>query len=201
MVSIPLGPIGVVCIQKTIQKGRLAGFVSGSGAALADTFYATVAALGLGYILNFIKEQEFYLQLLGSFVLIAMGTKIYLTNPVKQLRRQKKGKRNLLGDFLSIFILTVSNPFAAFVFVAVFASTSVLTAESGFNVQLLLILGVLLGALSWWYLLSTVINIFRKRFRLKQLYWINKISGIVIAVLGILLLIASFEPIKSIMHS
>jgi threonine/homoserine/homoserine lactone efflux protein len=202
MVSIPLGPIGVLIIQKTIQKGRLAGFISGMGAAVADMFYATVAAFGLGMVLSFIQTQEFYLQLIGSIFLVYVGLRIFLTNPIKQIRgAHKTGKKGMLGDFVSIFFLTASNPIAVFVFVAVFAGTSIFGANPTLRIELFLILGVLLGGALWWYTLSTIINIFRKKFRLKQLFWINKISGVVIAVLGFLAFLACFEPIKSFLHS
>ena len=201
MVSIPLGPIGVLIIQKTIQKGRLAGFISGLGAAVADMLYATAAAFGLGMVLSFIKTQEFYLQLVGSIFLVYVGLRIYLTNPIKQIRgTNKPGKKGMLGDFLSIFFLTASNPIAVFVFVAVFAGASIFGSNPTLKIELFLILGVLLGGALWWYTLSTIINIFRKKFRLKQLFWINKTSGIIIAVLGFFAFLACFEPIKSFLH-
>lgn len=202
MVSIPLGPIGVLIIQKTIQKGRLAGFISGLGAAVADMFYATVAAFGLGMVLNFIETQEFYLQLVGSIFLVYVGLRIFFTNPIKQIRGAKKtGKKGMLGDFISIFFLTASNPIAVFVFVAVFAGASIFGSNPTLRIELFLILGVLIGGALWWYTLSTIINIFRKKFRLKQLFWINKTSGIIIASLGFLAFLACFEPIKSFFHS
>lgn len=197
MVSIPLGPIGVLIIQKTLQKGRLAGFISGFGAATADTFYATVAAFGLGIVLNFIKTQEFYIQIVGSVFLVFLGMRIFLANPIKQLRARGTNKKGMLGDFISIFFLTVSNPIAVFVFVAVFAGTSVFGTSPTLRDELFVILGVMLGASLWWYTLSTLINAFRSKFRLKQLFWINKTSGIIIAFLGVLAFMACFEPIKS----
>ncbi len=201
MVSIPLGPIGVLIIQKTIQKGRLAGFISGLGAAVADMLYATAAAFGLGMVLSFIKTQEFYLQLVGSIFLVYVGLRIYLTNPIKQIRgTNKAGKKGMLGDFISIFFLTASNPIAVFVFVAVFAGASIFGSNPTLKIELFLILGVLLGGALWWYTLSTIINVFRKKFRLKQLFWINKTSGIIIAVLGFFAFLACFEPIKSFLH-
>ncbi|MCT4614796.1 MAG: LysE family transporter [Marinifilaceae bacterium] len=195
-VSIPLGPIGVIIIQKTIQKGRMAGFLAGMGAAVADLFYASVAAFGLGVVMNFIKEQEFYLQLVGSLILAIVGMKIFYTNPVKQLRSHKSSKKGFLEDFLSIFLLTITNPIAVFVFVAIFAGASFINTDSGITNELFLIIGVFLGGALWWYTLSTVINIFRKKFRLKQLFWINRISGIIIAILGVLAFLASFEPVR-----
>lgn len=197
MVSVPLGPIGVLIIQKTINKGQLAGFISGFGAAVADTVYATIAAFGLGFVLNFIKAQEFYLQIIGSLLMIFLGMKIYFTNPIKQLRSKKSGKKNLFADFLSVFFLTASNPIAVFVFVAIFAGTSVFGPTPTVLIEIFIVLGVLLGASMWWFSLSFLINLFRKKFRLKQLFWINKISGLLIFLLGFLAFIASFDPIKS----
>ncbi len=200
-VSIPLGPIGVLIIQKTIQKGRLAGFVSGMGAAVADTLYATVAALGLSVVINFIKAQEFYLQIIGSIFLIFLGARIYFSNPIKQLRAQYRGgKRGMLGDFLSTFFLTASNPITVFVFIGIFAGASVFKREPNLQDHLILISSVTLGCVLWWFSLSTIINVFRKKFRLKQLFWINRTAGIIVAILGALALLASFEPFKSLIH-
>lgn len=198
MASIPLGPIGVLIIQKTLQKGRLAGFVSGFGAAVADTLYASIAALGLGFVINFIQAQEFYFRLIGSVFLVFVGLRIFFTNTIKQFRKSRvPGKRGMLGDFLAIFFLTLSNPIAVFFFGAMFAGASVFGDNSSTRVALFLMLGVLIGGALWWYALSTLVNIFRKKFRLKQMFWINKISGIIIALLGLLVFLSCFEPIKS----
>ena len=125
MVSVPLGPMGVLIIQKTLQKGALAGFVAGMGAACADLFYATVAAFGLGFVINVIQTHELILQIIGGIFLIIVGLKIYFDNPLKQIRMKKRvTKKGLLGDFLTLFFLTVSNPVAIVVFMAVFAGAS-----------------------------------------------------------------------------
>ena len=129
MVSVPLGPMGVLIIQKTLQKGALAGFVAGMGAACADLFYATVAAFGLGFVINVIQTHELILQIIGGIFLIIVGLKIYFDNPLKQIRMKKRvTKKGLLGDFLTLFFLTVSNPVAIVVFMAVFAGASVFGA-------------------------------------------------------------------------
>lgn len=110
---------GVLIIQKTLQKGALAGFVAGMGAACADLFYATVAAFGLGFVINVIQTHELILQIIGGIFLIIVGLKIYFDNPLKQIRMKKRvTKKGLLGDFLTLFFLTVSNPVAIVVFMA-----------------------------------------------------------------------------------
>ena len=180
MVSVPLGPMGVLIIQKTLQKGALAGFVAGMGAACADLFYATVAAFGLGFVINVIQTHELILQIIGGIFLIIVGLKIYFDNPLKQIRMKKRvTKKGLLGDFLTLFFLTVSNPVA--------------------RIELFVLSGVVIGGGLWWYTLSTLVNIFRKKFRLRVLITINRVSGVLITVLGGLVILAAFEPFRSLL--
>ena len=136
MVSVPLGPMGVLIIQKTLQKGALAGFVAGMGAAFADLFYATVAAFGLGFVVTTIQTHELLLQIIGGIFLIIVGLTIYFGNPLKQIRTKKRvSKTGLLGDFLTLFFLTVSNPVAIVVFMAVFAGASVFGDDPSIRIE------------------------------------------------------------------
>lgn len=200
MVSVPLGPMGVLIIQKTLHKGALSGFVSGMGAAFADLFYASVAAFGLGFVINTIQTHELVLQIIGGIFLLIVGLKIYFDNPLKQIKsRRRISKKGLIGDFLSLFFLTVSNPVTVIVFMAVFAGTSVFGDTPNFFTEIMVLVGVLLGGSAWWYTLSTVVNIFRKKFRLRVLLTINRISGIVITVLGGLVILSAFEPFRSLL--
>ena len=178
--SVPLGPIGVLCIQRTLNRGRLAGFVSGLGAAMSDTIYAIVAGFGLSLVLDVIEAQMFWLQLAGAIILIVMGVKIFLTNPAIQLRRQKNKNTSLIQDFVSTFIITITNPLAIFLFIAAF---SVVGGEKQFDMQLMLVSGVFIGAASWWLTLTSLVGLFRKKINLRRLYWINKIAGSTIVIL------------------
>jgi threonine/homoserine/homoserine lactone efflux protein len=183
--SVPLGPMGLICIQKTLNRGRLAGLVSGAGAAAADTFYAIIAAFGISFITDFIQKEQFILRIIGSIILVLLGYKIFITNPAIQIRKQSRKKNSLIGDFVSIFFLTLSNPITVFFFGAVFASTGILKGENSFIELLEVVLGVFTGAMLWWFILTTVINVFRSKFRLKRLWWINKITGAVIVIFGV----------------
>jgi threonine/homoserine/homoserine lactone efflux protein len=180
--SVPLGPIGVLCIQRTLQKGRLSGFTSGLGAALSDTIYAIIAGFSLSYIVSFIESQIFWIQLVGVVVLLALGINIFRTNPAVQLRRQKGKSNSLFHDFASTFLLTISNPFAIFLFIGFFASFRVVQPSMGLMGQLLIIGGVFLGATSWWLILTSLVGLFRSRINLRRLFWINKIAGALIIV-------------------
>ncbi|MDL2252065.1 LysE family transporter [Odoribacter sp. OttesenSCG-928-J03] len=202
MVSIPLGPMGVLIIQKTLHKGALSGFISGMGAACADLFYAIIAAFGLGFVINVIQTHELILQIIGGIFMLIVGLNIYFSNPLKQIKaRRKTTKKGLLGDFLSLFFLTASNPIAIVVFMAVFAGTSVLGDEPTFVNEVMLLAGVLLGGAAWWYTLSTVVNIFRKKFKLRLLITINRISGLIITILGAAIILAAFVPVKDLLPS
>ena len=201
MVSIPLGPMGVLIIQKTLHKGALSGFIAGMGAASADFFYAKEEAFGLGYVINTVQTHELLLQIIGGIFLLCIGLKIYFDNPIRQIRQRRQGrvsKTGLLGDYLSLFFLTVSNPITVVVFMAVFAGMSVFGESSSMLGELLVVIGVLLGGGVWWYTLSTLVNIFRKKFRLRVLITINRVSGLVITILGALVILAAFAPFKNL---
>jgi threonine/homoserine/homoserine lactone efflux protein len=185
MASIPLGPIGVLCIQRTLNKGRRAGFVSGLGASMADTFFALVAGYGISMIIAFLKAQHIYFQIIGGIIVMYLGTHIFFTNPIKQLRLQRMSQNKLSQDFLSVFFLTVSNPMAIFFFVAMFAGVNLASGPMNFFFVGLVVAGVFVGTSSWWFILTTTVNIFRHRFRLKSIWWLNKVSGVVIFFLGI----------------
>ncbi len=181
--SVPLGPIGVLCIQRTLNRGRLAGFVSGLGAALSDTIYAIVAGFSLSFVLDIIEAQMMWLQLAGAVILIVMGVKIFLSNPAIQLRRQKRMSSSMIQDFVSTFFITITNPLAIFLFIAAF---SVVGGEKQFDMQLMLVSGVFIGAAAWWLTLTTLIGLFRKKINLRRLYWINKIAGSTIVILVVI---------------
>ncbi len=184
--SIPLGPIGVLVVQRTLNKGHLSGFVSGLGAAMSDTIYAIIAGFSLSFIVGFIETQLLWIQIFGAIILISLGLKIYNTNPAIQLRKQKKKSTSLIQDFFSTFALTVANPLAVFLFMAFFAGFRVVGSKNTSIEHLLLISGVLIGAASWWLILSSLVNMFRSKINLRRLFWINKIAGSTIIVLVVI---------------
>ena len=192
LASIPLGPVGVLCIQRTINKGRFSGMFSGLGAATVDTFFALVAALGLTYVINFIEEQQFYIQLIGGGILMILGARIFITNPIKQIRKHRRKKNKLIEDYFSVLFLTLSNPLAIFLFIAAFAGIGMVTSKDSLFKSSLIVAGVFFGAMLWWFTLTFLIDLFRKHFRLKQLWWINKIAGVIIIVFGVAAMFAVF---------
>jgi len=193
-VSAPLGPLGILCIQRTINKGFLSGFVSGLGAAVADILYASVAGFGISIIADFLKLHEDVIRGLGGIIVLIVGIMIFRSNPVKQIRQQKTQKRSYVSDFISSIFITITNPLTIVFFGAVFAGFG-LDQATTMNPILLTLAGIFAGALLWWMSLSIAVNIFRSKIRLRNLYWINKITGVLVAIFGILVFISIFVPI------
>lgn len=187
IVSAPMGPIGVLCIQKTVNKGHFLGFLSGLGAATADTFYAVLAAFGVTFITNFLTKNQMVFQVVGIMVLMFLGFRMIFNNPVKQYRyhRTSSKKKGALKDYISTFFLTISNPLTIIFFGAAFTMLGLLTDTEGQRNNLLLVAGIFAGASLWWFMLTYVVNIFRKRFRLRNIFLLNRISGIVIIALSV----------------
>ena len=184
--SIPLGPLGVLCVQKTLGNGRNSGFITGLGASVSDTFYAAISLMGLAFIQNLIDENMDWVMFIGGLIIMYIGVKIYLTNPIKQIKQKNKNKKHV-EDFFEALFMTITNPGAIFLILGLFAAVGINVGEPVSKSTLIATLwGVFAGSAAWWFALSTTINVFRKRFRIKQLMMINKISGIVIFVLGLI---------------
>jgi len=184
-VSAPLGPVGVMCVQRVMNKGFKSGFLSGIGAVVADTMYAVIAGFGLTIISEFISNNQLYLRVFGCFLLLYLGYRVFVTNPAKQLRCSYKSKTNHVGDFFTVFFLTISNPITVIFFGAVFASLGLVGNNGDRPSTIMLTIGIAIGAIAWWLTLSGVVNALRDKIKMKNLLWVNRISGIIVALLGL----------------
>ncbi len=191
MVSAPIGPMGVLCIQRTINKGLMSGFVSGVGATVADLVYASIAGFGITFIVNFLNAQQLIIRVLGGIVLIGFGIAVFRSNPIKQIRRQRNQKKSYISDFVSSFLITITNPVTVVVFGLAFASVG-LNKNPSFQSIAIMLLAVASGAIFWWLGLSSFVNIFRRKIRLRNLWWINKISGVLVVIFGIAIFVSIF---------
>ena len=192
-VSIPMGPIGVLCIQRTLQQGRLSGFISGLGAAFADTLFAGIAGFGLTMVSDFFQDQRMFIMLIGAVILIFLGCRMFFRNTIKQARAIKYKQTNLLSDFVSVFALTITNPLTIIFYGIVFASFG-MVQDNVLSLGIILT-GIFCGAISIWFLLSTFVNLFRKYFRLRVIFYINKIAGIIIVLFGLFAIYNAFAPV------
>jgi len=184
MISIPLGPVGIMCIQRTLNKGRFSGFISGLGAAGADTIFSLFAVFGAKYIIDYVEKHETWFQIIGGVLFLAVGIKIFVTNPAVQLRqRQHKKKGNsLVWDFMSVFLITITNPIAILLFLIAFSYVGLVIEPTEYSKASMVILGIAAGTSAWWFILASTVNLFRKHITLKSLWWINKIAGFLIIV-------------------
>jgi threonine/homoserine/homoserine lactone efflux protein len=191
-----LGPVSIIMINRTIKRGFLSGLFSGLGLATADTLLAVLSALSFTVIISFIKEERFIITILAGVIVIAVGLKIFLSNPVKDFRDREKTNKSLWRDFYSVFVLSVSNPYTILIFVAFFSGIHVNSVVRTGLVPFFLIPGVFLGAMTWWFSLSYFLSRFKKRIRLRAIVRINKLGGIVIILIGIFLLFSVFTKIR-----
>jgi len=195
-VSMPPGPIGIVLINRTIKRGWLSGFFSGLGLASADTLLAFLSGLGFTVIISFIKEERFILTLLAALVIIAVGLKVFLSDPVKEFRNRDTVNKSLWRDYYSVFVLSISNPYTIFIFVAFFSGVHINGNIKPEMVPFFLIPGVLIGTIAWWFFLSYFVSRFKKNIRLRMIVRINKVAGLVIILIGILVLLSLFTTFK-----
>lgn len=191
-VSMPLGPIGIILINRTIKRGILSGLFSGLGLATADTILAILAGLGFTIIIGFIKEERFILSLVAGVVIVGVGIKIFLNNPVKDIRRQEKANKTLWRDYYSVFALSISNPYTILIFVAFFSGIHTSSEIKPELVPFFLIPGVFIGTITWWFFLSYFISRFKGKIRLRGIVRVNMASGIALIIIGIIVLLSVF---------
>jgi threonine/homoserine/homoserine lactone efflux protein len=189
-IAAPVGPIGVLCIRRTLADGRLTGLASGLGAATADAFYGSLAGFGLTLVANFLVSQQTWLRLVGGLFLLYLGVKTFLSVPTGETGQAvKTGSRGLFGAYLSTLLLTLTNPLTILSFVAIFAGLGL--AETGGNVFAagILVLGVFCGSAAWWLLLSGSVSLLRAKVTAGTLRWINRAAGVVIVGFGVAALV------------
>ena len=192
VVSIPLGPVGALCIQRTISKGYKSGLLGGLGAASADLFYVLIAGFGVSVVIDWLISVRMWIQIGGAMIFMFMAWKVFYTNPAIQVRRGRHRKHRPLEDFITTFLLTFSNPTPVFVFTAGFAGF-IVHEDANFIDIILAIAGVFIGCLSWWGALVSIVNLFRGKIRLRHLLWVNKITGVAVFIFAIILLVEAFQ--------
>ncbi|MBA4321532.1 MAG: lysine transporter LysE [Odoribacter sp.] len=197
MVSMPLGPVGIILVNRTIKRGILSGFFSGMGLATADTILAIIAGLGFTLIVSFFHDEKFIISLISGLIIIGVGIKVLINNPVNDFRRKEKGKKSLSRDYFSTLILAISNPFTIFIFVAFFSGINVNSDLKPQLVLFLLVPGVFIGTLSWWFCLCWFVSRFKKNIRLRSIVKVNQIAGIAIVIIGLVVLISLFTTLFS----
>ena len=165
VVSAPLGPVGVLCIQRTLNKGRWYGFVTGLGASLSDIAYALLTGYGMSFVFDYINKNIFYLQLLGSVMLLLFGIYTFRSNPVQSIRPASSSKGSYFHNFITAFFVTLSNPL-------------VFEEITGY-------LAIAIGALTWWLGITYFVNKVRTKFNLRGIWILNRVVGSIVMLVSV----------------
>ncbi len=187
-IAAPVGPIGVLCIRRTLADGRLHGLISGLGAATADAVYGCIAAFGLAFISDLLVQQQMWLRIVGGGFLCFLGIRTILAKPSEKKSDSKK--LGLAGAYGSTFLLTITNPLTIISFAAVFASLGVGSVSDDYSSAGLLVLAVFLGSAVWWLILSGSVSFLRAKVTPSTLVWINRVSGAIILGFGVVAIVS-----------
>ena len=189
VVSAQLGPVGVLCIQRTLNKGRWYGFVTGVGACLSDIIYALITGYGMSFMDEFLMKNQVLLQIIGSIMLFLFGVYTFRSNPVRAIRPTSTNKGTYLHNFMTAFFVTLSNPLIIFLFIGLFARFSFVMPGSAIGFQLVGYLAIIIGALLWWLGITYSVNKVRTRFNVRGIWMLNRIIGSVVMLASVISLV------------
>lgn len=190
--SAPMGPVGVLCIQRTLNKGRWYGFVTGVGATISDFIYALITGFGMSFVMDLINNSQnrFVLQITGSVMLMAFGIYCFRSDPTKKIHVSGSKKGTLIHNGVTAFLVTFSNPLIIFLFMASFAQFAFVIPKH----PILMVVGyfsIICGALLWWFGLTWLIDKVRNKFDNSSILIINKIIGSIVIIFSLIVLIGT----------
>jgi len=194
LIAAPVGPVGILCAQRTLQIGLLAGLVSGLGAALADTIFGAVAAFGLTFVAQYLLENESLMRLIGGLLLVGIGVETMLKKPVTIQSDKLPKAHRYAASFFRTFMLTITNPITIMAFGPVFVAANAVVEEGNMIQAWSLILGVFSGSALWFSMLCSGVHLGRHHLNDRRMRWMNRISGVVIVFFGAMA-VASLTPV------
>lgn len=185
-IAAPVGPIGILCIQRTVSGGQVRGLVTGLGAATADAIYGLIAAFGLTFISNFLVAQSVWFRLIGGLFLFYLGLRTLFRKPQQQ--SVSVANSTNFAAYGTTFLLTLTNPMTILFFAGIFAGLGIVSESARYPSAALMVMGVFTGSATWWLLLSGATGIVRNKMSEVKLAWVNKIAGLVILTFGVIAL-------------
>ena len=193
MASAPMGPVGVLCIQRTLNKGRWYGFITGIGACVSDIIYALFTGFGMSFVMNFVgnEHNRFILQISGSVVLLLFGIYCYRSNPTKNMHKSNKNlKGTLAHNGITAFLVTLSNPLIIFLFIFLFAQFAFVVNDRPFEMTVGYA-SIILGAMLWWFGLTWLIDKVRGKFDNNGILLINRVVGCIVVIFSVIMLLGT----------
>ena len=187
-----MGPVGVLCVQRTLNKGRWYGFITGIGAAVSDMIYAAITGYGMSYVMDVLSNQQtkMYLQIVGSIMLLLFGLYTYRSDPTKKIHNSVNGKGTLWHNGVTAFLVTFSNPLIIFLFLACYAQFAFVMPNHPFE-MFVGFLSIVFGALLWWYGLTWLIDKIRGKFDANGIKIINQFIGSVVVLCSIIMFLGT----------
>ena len=197
--SAPMGPVGILCIQRTLKKGRWYGFVTGIGASLSDIIYALITGLGMSFVMDLITNptNKFWLQISGSVVLMLFGIYCWKSNPASHVHQSGQSKGSYSHNGFTAFLLTFSNPLILLLFMASFAQFDFVIPNHPLEMSIGYI-GIFGGALMWWFGLTWLVDKIREKFDINGISILNKIIGAVVVIFSLIILVGTVFNLYSI---
>ena len=190
-IAIPVGPVTVLCASRTISKGWKSGVVSGLGAAAADACYGSIAAFSITFLIDLLIREQYRVRFFGGLLLIAIGVFYFFKKARRGSGESVDGASH--SDFVSTFLLTLTNPTTVLSFLAVLAALH-LAERHEWWLTVFVVAGIFLGSMTWWVVLTSIVYRFRDRFNDRAMVWMNRIAGIAIAAFGIVTLSLARAP-------
>jgi len=185
ILSAPMGPVGILCIQRTLNKGRNSGFFTGVGAAASDLFYCLLTGLGISFVTDFIRDNVNVLQVVGSAILIIYAVYMIFHNPVSQIKSKVDERQSRWRDMLTGFLFTLSNPLIIFLVIPLFARFGFPLPEYRFYHIIIGYASIVGGALLWWAMITYFVDKVRSHFNIRSMWLINRIIGSIILLLSL----------------
>jgi threonine/homoserine/homoserine lactone efflux protein len=191
LMAAPVGPVGVVCIKRTLHRGRIYGLISGMGAATADALYGCIAAFGLAVISDFLVAQQFWFRLIGGGFVCFLGLKAWLAKPTETEKVVSENAFSYFGAYSSTFFLTLMSPMTVLGCIALFVGLGLVSSTVRYVPASIVVAGVFTGSGTWWWILSYLTNLFREKMSPRKMNIVNKVSGAAIFVLGIVVVLST----------
>jgi threonine/homoserine/homoserine lactone efflux protein len=184
--AAPVGPIGVLCIRRTLAHGSKRGIIIGLSAASADMVYGVIAAFGVTLISDFISQQQHWIRFIGGILLLILGYRTFISHPLTDTI--KSGKNGHTRTFVSTFFLTLTNPLTLFAFAAVFAGIGLDQSLGHHGFAIFLVIGVFFGSLGWFSVLTSLVHFFHEKITTDGIVVINKVAGSLLIIFGVIAL-------------